>query len=207
MKKTRYHHGDLKNALIQAGSEILAEDGIGSLSLRKVASRVGVSHSAPYAHFVDKQDLIAAISTEGFRMLNERFLAVGEHFQGNPDQFLIELAYAYLQFATERPAYFKLMFSGVLEKEKEYPEFVEVSKQNLNFLIHLVEQCQSAGLLKSGPAEVLAVSVWSLVHGFVDLYMERQMPSTVLDHEGVQNLLCIVLNQITLREIRLVPNI
>jgi AcrR family transcriptional regulator len=62
MTETTYHHGDLKNALIQAGMEILAEEGLGSLSLRKVAKQAGVSHAAPYAHFNDKQALIAAIS-------------------------------------------------------------------------------------------------------------------------------------------------
>jgi len=67
--KNTYHHGDLKNALISAGVEILAREGIGALSLRKVAKKAGVSHSAPYAHFKDKQALIAAISIEGFKKL------------------------------------------------------------------------------------------------------------------------------------------
>ncbi len=77
-KKKTYHHGDLKNALIKAGVEILAKDGVSGLSLRKVALRAGVSHSAPYSHFADKQALIAAISTEGFRQLYEKVSMVAE---------------------------------------------------------------------------------------------------------------------------------
>src|SRR5438552_2670358 len=67
-----YHHGDLRNALIQAGLELLAESGAAALDLRKVARKAGVSHAAPYRHFADKQALIAAINTEGYRRLAER---------------------------------------------------------------------------------------------------------------------------------------
>ena len=65
-RKKSYHHGDLKNALIKAGADILSNEGVSALSLRKVARKAGVSHAAPYAHFTDKQALIAAISTEGY---------------------------------------------------------------------------------------------------------------------------------------------
>ena len=91
-KKKTYHHGDLKNALIRAGVDILAKDGVTGLSLRKVALKAGVSHSAPYAHFADKQALIAAISTEGFRQLYERVSRVTEKYRNQPDKQLLEVA-------------------------------------------------------------------------------------------------------------------
>src|SRR5512147_1727830 len=79
-KKKAYHHGDLKNALIEAGADILSKDGVSGLSLRKVALKAGVSHTAPYAHFADKQALIAAISTDGYRRLYEALsLNVQQH--------------------------------------------------------------------------------------------------------------------------------
>lgn len=198
MEKNSYHHGDLKNALIQAGTEILTEEGIGSLTLRKVASRAGVSHSAPYAHFKDKEALIAAISTEGFRLLYERMeLAAAKH-QASSDQMLLEVAFAYLSFALENPAYFKVMFSGALEREKDYPDFVSMSKKNFQFLTDLMQRCQREKILHDGDPDVLAVSVWSLVHGFVALLLERQIPSSVLDEYELKVLLCQVINQITL---------
>src|SRR6266542_1859848 len=99
LKKKTYHHGDLKNALIKAGVEILAKDGVSGLSLRKVASKAGVSHTAPYSHFADKQALIAAISTEGFRQLYEKVSAVAEEYKTKPSRQLVEVAWAYVQFA------------------------------------------------------------------------------------------------------------
>src|SRR5437870_13854777 len=71
-KPKPYHHGDLRHALIQAGLELLSEGGASALDLRKVARRAGVSHAAPYRHFADKQALIAAINTEGYRRLAEQ---------------------------------------------------------------------------------------------------------------------------------------
>lgn len=199
MLKKQYHHGDLKNALIRAGSEILSEEGMASLSLRKVASRAGVSHSAPYAHFADKQALVAAISTEGFKILYARFCQAAN--QEKPADMLLEVAYAYIQFAQDAPAYFKVMFSNALEQEKEYSEFVDISKKNFDLLVDIVRRCQAAGVLPAGAEDELAVGVWSLVHGFTALLLDRQIPSQILQRRPVKELLCEALNLVTCEKI------
>jgi AcrR family transcriptional regulator len=201
MVQKQYHHGDLKNSLIQAGMEILAQEDLGALSLRKAANRAGVSHSAPYAHFADKKDLIAAISTEGFRQLYQRITGVVEAHPDEPDRRLIEVAWAYIQFALENNALFKIMFSGILEEEEKYPELVKISRENFGQLVQLVHDCQQAGLFRPGPTDVLALSVWSLMHGFVSLLLEKQIPHTILGSTTLKELLCQVLNQITLVEL------
>ena len=94
MPVKKYHHGDLKNALIKAGVEILAKEGVHGLSLRKVAQKAGVSHTAPYSHFSDKQALIAAISTEGFRIIYEKLDSAILRYQSYPLQQLVEGAWA-----------------------------------------------------------------------------------------------------------------
>jgi len=193
MEATTYHHGDLKNALIKAGVEILAEEGIGGLSLRKVAKQAGVSHAAPYSHFSDKQALIAAISTEGFKQLYSQIESVIEEHQGNPETLLIETAWAYVQFAQHAPDRFKLMFSSVLEKEKEYAEFVEISQENFSQLVKIIEICQQAGILKSGASDVVAVGIWSTVHGFTSLLLEGQISHTVLEKSSLKDLLILII--------------
>ena len=197
METNSYHHGDLKNALIQAGVEILAKDGLRGLSLRKVAKRAGVSHAAPYAHFADKQALIAAISTEGFKQLHTQIEAVVSTQSNDPTNLLIETAWTYVQFALNEPDRFKLMFSSVLAKEKDYPDFVTASQDNFRQLIEVVNICQQAEIVKSGPAELVAVSVWGAVHGLVMLLLEGQISHTLLDQFQIRDLLLHTLDQIT----------
>jgi AcrR family transcriptional regulator len=195
-KKKTYHHGDLKNALINAGVEILAKDGVSGLSLRKVASKAGVSHTAPYSHFADKQALIAAISTEGFRQLYERVSVVVEKYKTTPSRQLVEVAWAYVQFALDDRDRFKVMFSGVLEKEKEYPEFVAESQRNFQLVKMTVEANQAAGVLRSGPSDLAALSAWGIIHGFVMLLLEGQIPHAVLEQKSLRELVEFQLGQI-----------
>jgi AcrR family transcriptional regulator len=197
MRDKKYHHGDLKNALIEAGAEILSKEGVNGLSLRKVASKAGVSHAAPYAHFPDKQTLIAAISTEGYRMLYERLEAARQRYQADPLRQLVEAAWAYVDFAINDPAHFKVTFSGIIEKEKDYPAFVEMTKKTFGLVVQIIAACQEAGILKSGPADVMAVSVWSLVHGVASLLIEDQISHTVLERMSVRTMLIFALNQVT----------
>ncbi|GAP21433.1 TetR/AcrR family transcriptional regulator [Leptolinea tardivitalis] len=195
MVTQKYHHGDLKNALIKAGIEILSSDGVGGLSLRKVAQRAGVSHSAPYAHFADKQALIAAISTEGYRRLYERLLSVNRNYSGDPLRQLVEAAWVYTRFALDDPAHFKITLSGIIEKEKDYPAFVEMSQRSFSVVAEIVRACQQEGILEPGDTDAVAVSVWSLVHGFVSLLLEGQISHTVTERMSTRELLIFTLNR------------
>jgi AcrR family transcriptional regulator len=196
MAKLKYHHGDLKNALIAAAIDILSKEGVHGLSLRKVAQRAGVSHAAPYAHYADKQALIAAISTEGYRRLYETLRAIGERHAGDPLRQLIEGAWAYIQFALQDPDHFKITFSGVVEKEQAYPAFVEMSQKSFGLVVQIVAACQAAGILKSGPPDLVAVSVWGLVHGVVSLLLEGQISHTIRDRYSPRELLMFALSQV-----------
>jgi AcrR family transcriptional regulator len=201
MSKQPYHHGDLKNALIAAGIDVLAEEGVRGLSLRKVAQRAGVSHAAPYAHYADKQALIAAISTEGYRRLYERLRAVGERYPGDPLRQLVEGAWAYVQFALQEPDHFRITFSGAIEMEQAYPAFVEMSSKSFALVVEIVAACQAAGVLKPGPPELLTVSVWGLVHGLVSLLLEGQISHTIREQHAPRELLIAALSQILLVEL------
>jgi hypothetical protein len=88
-----------------------------------------------------------------------------------------------VRFAQEQPDFFKLMFSGILKHEQAYPDFVRISKTSFQLLVDLVQRCQAAGVLPEGPADTLAVSVWSLVHGFTSLLMEGQISHTILERD------------------------
>ena len=189
-----YHHGNLKNALIQAGIEILAEEGVTGLSLRRVAKRAGVSHTAPYSHFADKQALVAAISTEGYRKLFEQLTLAELEFGSDPLKKLVEVAWCYVQFAVNDPAHFKITFSGVIEKEKDYPAFVDISQQSFAFIVEMVTECQSASILRAGPSDLIAVHLWGAIHGFATLLIEDQLSSAVIETYALRKMLISMLN-------------
>jgi AcrR family transcriptional regulator len=174
-----YHHGDLKNALIQAGIEILSRDGLQALSLRNVAKQAGVSHMAPYAHFADKQALIAAIAAEGYAKLYSK-LSAAHQSKSDPLPCLFAMAHAYLQFALDEPDHFNMTFSGAVEAEKDYPEYVEQSQRCFRLVVTLVADCQTAALFAGEDTQLLAVSIWSCIHGFIQLLLANQLPSGLL---------------------------
>lgn len=200
MTKEKYHHGDLKNTLIQAGVEILSEEGVGALSLRKVAQKAGVSHNAPYFHFADKQALIAAISTEGYRILYEQLVIIRETYQADPRRQLVEASFMYLRFAQTQSAHFKVTFSNAVEREDAYPALVEMADNLLGELIKIVDACQKAGVLHPAPVGAMAVSVWSAVHGFTSLFIDGQSMHERLKVAPVDQLLIFTLNQFTMAD-------
>jgi len=193
----QYHHGDLKNALIKAGIEILAKEGVQGLSLRKLASHAGVSHAAPYAHFANKQELITAISAAGHIKLYDQVTAIVQRYPDEPLRQLVEVAWAYVKFGFDAPAHFRLVFSGILEEKPGYPELAAMAKKNFQIVREIVARCQAMGVLDEGDPDLAAVSVWGLVHGFILLYQEGQISHTLMEQYSLREMMLVTLNQIS----------
>ncbi len=107
--RDRYHHGDLPNALRRAATDVIAERGLGSFSLREVARRAGVSHTAPAHHFGDVRGLLTSVATEGFDALRQATeAAAAEH--DDPVEQLMAIGEAYVGLARSHPAHCEVMF-------------------------------------------------------------------------------------------------
>src|ERR1700754_3231670 len=108
-----YHHGDLRRAIVRAALEILSETQSLEFSLRELARRAGVSHNAPYKHFADKRELLAAVSAAGFEALTKRMMGeITPH--SNARAQLFAMLSTYIRHGVENPALYRLMFGGYL---------------------------------------------------------------------------------------------
>lgn len=183
-KDDTYHHGDLRNALIAAGVQMLESDGAQGLSLRKLAKQAGVSHNAPYMHFADKEALLAAIAEEGFHILTEAVrsavAAAGGVYDAGDDwhQQLSAGCWAYVHFALEHPSHLQVMFIGY--EPQKYPSLYATSTGALAVLSDLIQRGQAQGKVAAGDSHYLATFVWSLLHGVATILAGRKMPPTVM---------------------------
>lgn len=185
----RYHHGDLRNALIRAGQTILAEEGVAALDLRKVARAAGVSHAAPYRHFADKQALLAAIAEQGFEQLAARMRAALADAPEDVRSQLMFLAHAYVGFAFEHPAHMREMFSGLTLEHAAYPTLHAAAKAAFQQVIQVVQRAQSRQAIGPGDPASLATIVWSQIHGVTMLLIEDQIMNVKGDERAVAQLL------------------
>jgi AcrR family transcriptional regulator len=181
-----YHHGDLRNALIQAGLELLAEGGAQKLDLRKVARRVGVSHAAPYRHFADRQALIAAINEEGFHRLAERIQSTLHDVPDEPFEQLLGVARVYVQFAQENPWLMREMFSGLTIERETFESLQTASKTVYRLYAEVVRRGQACGKIVDGDPAALAGVLWSVLHGLAMLIIENQMRPYADGPEGTE---------------------
>lgn len=174
--KATYHHGDLRSALASAALELLDEGGEGALSLRAVARRAGVSAAAPYRHYADREALVSAVAAVGYRELAAR-LAAAHPSPSTPAQ-LARVAVAYVQFALERPALFRIMFGEPCDRDDD--ERVAAAEAVSQYLRGIVERS-----FPQADPDALATAVWALVHGLAFLHLDRKLdaptPAAVAD--------------------------
>lgn len=169
MARDRYHHGDLRRAVLDGALAAIAEHGPAALSLRDVARRAGVSHAAPAHHFGDKAGVLTAIATEGFELLAAATRAATEQPGG-----LIDGGIAYIRFALEHPAHNGVMFR---------PDLYHPDDENVVKAREVGASVLSDAVRRSlGPdateGDVLSgvVASWSFAHGFASLWSAGNLP-------------------------------
>lgn len=163
--KTSYHHGNLRQSLIDGAIALIGEAGFEQLSLRQVARRVGVSHNAPYRHFADREALLAAVSEEGFQALRSTLEAAQQGISADSPQRLQALGMAYVRFALANPAHYRVMFGKYRCDLSQYPNLAKASQQSFEVLVDTIAKGQAAGIFRAADPVDMARVAWSLVHG------------------------------------------
>jgi len=169
-----YHHGHLHDALLEAAIQLIAEIGANGFTLREVARRAGVSHNAPYRHFADREELLAAVASQGFLELNQAMLEEAGR-QSNALDRLKHAGLAYVEFALRRPEHFTVMFDASVPKVQR-PDSPKYDEEAFATLLGLVKDCQDAGALPAGDLHQLALLAWSMVHGIAKLATAKRLP-------------------------------
>jgi AcrR family transcriptional regulator len=170
MDSTRpYRHGQLPAALLGAARQILDENGLQAVGLRETARRVGVSATAAYRHFTNKEDLLASVAAQGFHELAAAMQ--GATRGGNP---LIRAGLAYIEFANQNRGLFRLMFGPLLAERTKYPTLQAASAGVETLLLREVTDIDARPLNDNHAA----MAAWSLVHGLAHLIVDGLFPPT-----------------------------
>lgn len=173
--KKRYHHGDLRPALLRAVKELVAEQGIESLSLRECARRAGVSWSAPGHHFGDKTGMLTAFAIEGLGELKAHMERRRDE-ASDAGERSAAVGAGYLEFALKHPEYFRVMFRTELLNERD-PEYQAATSRAFGVLEASIRECRIAqGLTDDAALAELCLLAWSAVHGFAMLALEEAIP-------------------------------
>src|SRR6266511_3610811 len=151
--KRPYHHGDLKRALLDAALELVRTKGAEAFTLREVARRAGVSHTAPYRHFRDRGELLAAVAVEGYERLTQSMVTAAESAT-TPSDRLLQCGLGFLQFAMRYPEHFKVIFDT--PQRYEYPEARAAGERTFGTLLGYIRECQVPNVRSPLPGACLS---------------------------------------------------
>jgi len=171
-EQSAYHHGNLRAELLATAAQALRQVGAEKLSMRAISRQLGVSQSAPFRHFKDKNELLVALATNGFHTLTNAQQHAKKGLE--PIDGLIATGIAYVEFACDQPEVFKLMFGTQIEGRglDTTPELCSAGDLAYAELHLCIQSGVDQGVLRHRPTEQLAFAAWAIVHGLAYLAIE-----------------------------------
>lgn len=168
---TSYHHGNLREALLSAAVDSIREQGAENLSLRALARVVGVSQTAPYRHFADKNGLLVELARQTFDELSR---VTSERIDPalNCAENLLRAGEAYLRYAIANPEKYRLIFGSSITQREQYPQLQTAARSAFNVLLQLMAEGAQRGEFLPTEPMLLANNCWSSIHGFALLTID-----------------------------------
>jgi AcrR family transcriptional regulator len=180
----RYHHGDLRRALIRAALRTIQQAGVDAVTLRGVGEDLGVSRTALYRHFADKAALLAAVGAEGFRTFRHELQLAWDGAGGGWAGFEA-MGQRYVRFAIENPSYYRVMFGAFRTRSagspSPDPELAREAAAAFEQLVGSIRQMQAAGIVRDDDPLMLARHIWASVHGVAMLAIDGRLPPGTAD--------------------------
>ncbi len=184
----RYHHGDLRNALLEAALALVAKHGVEAFSLREAARAVGVSPAAAYRHFEDKDALLAALAHDAFGRLSqgmERAISRVPGEPGTPGHAIAAfraVGLAYVEFAVQHPSQFRVMFGPWCADEQEpLPSGAPGLRDPYTILVDSLDALVASGAVRAEARAGAEIAAWSTVHGLASLIVEGVVTLTKVE--------------------------
>ena len=167
-----YHHGNLREALLTAAIDIIEKEGVEALNLRRIASAVGVSRTAPYRHFDDKEALLTAVATQGFIELAEVQEAVVDKYDRLGKRGVL-MSEVYIRFAVENPELYRLMFGPIITNRASDPELAEARERAFKPCDEQARLVAAEKGVDTVDAQVPGLATWASVHGVASLVIDQ----------------------------------
>lgn len=168
-----------RERIVQASVELIREQGLSALSMREVARRAGVSHQAPYYYFADREAIIGAIAEQGFRAMREYVERSAPAPDAAPHEAILAAGRAYLEFAFERPAHFRVMFRPELVTHERHPKVLGEGIDACDTFFRIVKNAAAAGLPVAPGADAFFLLCWSVVHGLACLVLDGPLDAVM----------------------------
>jgi AcrR family transcriptional regulator len=169
---SNYHHGNLRQTLLSAATSMIAQKGIESLSLRKLAEQVGVSRTAAYHYFQDKNALLCAIAANGFKRWEVSLDQLNANQLPHKDKFE-QYMLSYIAFATNNPEEYELMFGRCIWKQSKCTEELQnISHKTFQHQVDMIQYWQSIGLVIGNHPVRVAQIIWGTLHGIAKLFID-----------------------------------
>lgn len=166
---------DLREAILGAAADLLLEQGYGAFSLRRLAARIGYSATTVYRHFEDKDQLVFAVLERGFREFGQRMHQAAAQSR-DPMQQLEAQGRTYVRFGLEHPVFYRLMFMTRADYwQRIPPEAFDSKMDSFSLLQRTIAEGIERGQIRAGNPELMAVALWSQMHGIVSLALTMPM--------------------------------
>jgi len=193
-QKNSYHHGNLKESLIETALEMIETDGLDGITLREIGQRLGTSRSAIYRHFANKEALMKQVILAGFNKLNKLVEPIYYSDELDILERFHRMGITYITFATDNPHLYRLLFGPSMSREREEvcederpelrrllrgdssEELVQTEQDNSFYkLVSIIIQAQERKLFKAGDPVLIATAIWSLLHGLSSLVIDGHL--------------------------------
>lgn len=183
---SRYHHGNLREALIKATVRLIQEGGIENVSLREAAKRVGVSPGAPFRHFRNRTDLLTAVAEQTTRvLLDEIVLAYQESEGANPLARFRALGTAYMRWVINNPTQFEVVSNRSLIDYEKSPSLRRDNEEMQALMNRLLRDAQEQGLLRSADPTAIPLAARAAAYGVARMYVDGHLPQWGVEDRDV----------------------